>query len=57
MRQLSDQTSEELKDQYHYLIEELKCARNVSEFEKVSEIKMQMVYIIGELKNRTRNEE
>jgi len=56
LMQLSERTIEELKERYSFLIGELEFARNAFEFEKTSEIKMEMVYIIEELKNRSENQ-
>ncbi|UCZ53429.1 hypothetical protein LGQ02_01105 [Bacillus shivajii] len=52
MLALPDQTTEELKEKYQYLVKELAFARNAYEFEKASEIKTEMVYMIEELKVR-----
>ena len=52
MLHLSEQTKDDLKKHYNNLIVELKTARNSFEFDRASEIKMEMVYIIEELKTR-----
>ncbi|WP_078595843.1 hypothetical protein [Evansella clarkii] len=52
MLHLSEKTTEELKKQYNLLVSELKIARNAYEFERASDVKTEMVYIIEELKNR-----
>ncbi|MBU9723205.1 MULTISPECIES: hypothetical protein [Bacillaceae] len=49
---LSEQSFEELKERYGVLVEDLSFARNAFEFEKASDIKMEMIYIIEELKSR-----
>ncbi|WP_100372826.1 hypothetical protein [Bacillus sp. FJAT-45037] len=55
MMQLSEKTIGELTERYDYLMDELKFARNAFEFEKTSEIKMKIVYIIEELKVRDKS--
>ncbi|MCL7746720.1 hypothetical protein [Halalkalibacter alkaliphilus] len=49
---LSEQTMDDLKARYHVLMKELKTAREAFQFERTSSVKMEMVYIIEELKNR-----
>ncbi|MCE7794812.1 hypothetical protein K8O68_20710 [Salipaludibacillus sp. CUR1] len=49
---LPEQTTEELKSRFKKLSKELDFARSAFEFENTSDIKMQMVYIIEELKGR-----
>lgn len=56
MMDLSEQTNEDLKERHRYLMEELKYARNAFEFERTSEIKMEMVYIIEEFRKRKAEE-
>jgi hypothetical protein len=57
MNYLSEQTIEELKERYTYLADDLQFARNAFEFERTSDIKMEMVYIIEELKTRKTTED
>lgn len=52
MMKLPDETTESLKERYSHLLEELKFARNAFEFDRASEIKTEMIYIIQELKKR-----
>ncbi|MDG5786791.1 hypothetical protein QA612_04750 [Evansella sp. AB-P1] len=54
MLKLTEQSLEELKGRYKVLMEELNFARNAFEFDRASEIKTEMVYIIEELKKRSR---
>ncbi|MBB5172399.1 hypothetical protein [Texcoconibacillus texcoconensis] len=52
MLNLPVRTTEDLRARYDNLRDELQFARSAFEFEKASEVKLEMVYIIEELKNR-----
>ncbi|MCR6111324.1 hypothetical protein HXA35_13330 [Bacillus sp. A301a_S52] len=57
MMNLQEASDNQLKEKYNTLVEELSFARSAFEFENTAEIKMQMVYIIQELKERQRKKE
>ncbi|MCR6107277.1 hypothetical protein HXA34_13310 [Salipaludibacillus agaradhaerens] len=57
MMNLQEASDNQLKEKYNSLVEELSFARSAYEFENTAEIKMQMVYIIQELKERQRKRE